>query len=55
MPSGARAYSAIPNLSINDDVTIHYLPDFGHVDVMYGTDSLSQVKELRLEWLENRK
>jgi len=54
-PYGYCIDPSIPNLTVNDDVTIYYLPDFGHMDVMYGNYSLAKVKEPLLNWLENHK
>lgn len=37
-----------------DDVTVVHLPGFGHMDVMWGTHSLDQVKKPLLEWMNSR-
>ncbi len=39
----------------SDDVTVIHLPDFGHMDVMWGTHSLEQVKKPLLEWMNRIK
>ncbi len=54
-PGGVCLNDAIPNKTINEDVTLHYLPDYGHVDIMFGADSLADVKEPLLQWLETHK
>ncbi len=36
-------------------MTIHYLPDYGHIDLIFGANSLTDVKEPLLEWLESHK
>jgi pimeloyl-ACP methyl ester carboxylesterase len=38
----------------SDDVTIHYLPGYGHLDVYAGTHSLEDVKQPFLEWMNDR-
>lgn len=38
-----------------DDVTVIHLPGFGHMDVMWGTHSLEQVKQPLLEWMNERR
>lgn len=37
------------------DVTLIYLPGFGHLDVYYGTHSREMMKEPMLEWLNQKK
>ena len=41
-------------LTQSEDVTIHYLPGYGHLDVYVGSYSLEDVKEPLLEWLNER-
>ncbi|UCD80898.1 MAG: hypothetical protein JSW26_05565, partial [Desulfobacterales bacterium] len=36
------------------DVTIIYLPNYGHLDVYYGTHSREDMKEPMLEWMNAR-
>jgi pimeloyl-ACP methyl ester carboxylesterase len=38
----------------SDDVTIVYLPGYGHLDVYAGTHSLEDVKQPLLEWMNDR-
>lgn len=41
----------LPNKTINDDVTINLLAGYGHMDVLFGKDSLTDVKQPLLDWL----
>ncbi len=43
----------IPNMTLSSDVTINYLDGYGHMDVLYGTNSLADVKQPLLQWLDN--
>ncbi len=52
-PNGICLIDAIPNMTRSDDVTIVFLEGYGHVDVMFGTKSLKDVKEPTLQWLNN--
>jgi hypothetical protein len=36
------------------DVTLKYLPGYGHLDVYAGTHSLEEVKQPALEWMNAR-
>jgi hypothetical protein len=38
----------------SDDVTVVYLPGYGHLDVYAGTHSLEDVKQPLLEWMNER-
>lgn len=50
---GQALNSNIPNLTTSEDVTINYLEGYGHMDVLYGTNSLEDVKSPLLEWLNS--
>ncbi|MBN2532036.1 MAG: hypothetical protein JXB88_04045 [Spirochaetales bacterium] len=50
-PDGVPPGDLIPNLTVNSDVTINYLDGYGHVDVMFGANSLQDVKVPLLNWL----
>lgn len=52
-PGGPDIYKDFPNMTINEDVTINYLPDYGHMDVLFGEESLDDVKEPLLDWLDD--
>ena len=53
-PGGAC--QALPgNMTLSDDVTIKYLPGYGHLDVYAGTHSRDDVKQPMLEWMNARK
>ncbi len=54
-PEGVCLADGIPNKTINDDVTIHYLPDYGHIDILFGSDSLADVKQPLLQWLNDHR
>ncbi|UCH94702.1 MAG: hypothetical protein JSV88_31185 [Candidatus Aminicenantes bacterium] len=41
----------IPNITLSDDVTINFLQGYGHMDVLFGTYSLTDVKQPLLVWL----
>jgi len=43
------------NKTLSDDVTFHYLPGYGHLDVYVGVYSIDDVKEPLLEWMNERK
>ena len=43
----------IPNMTKSSDVTIYYLESYGHMDILFGTYSLPDVKEPLLQWLNN--
>lgn len=43
----------IHNSTKHPDVTIIYMEKYGHMDVLYGTHSLEDVKKPLLEWLNN--
>jgi hypothetical protein len=36
------------------DRTIHYLADYGHVDILIGSDSVNTVKSIELDWMNDR-
>lgn len=40
-----------PYVTRSDDVTVHLLQGYGHMDVMFGKDSLTDVKQPLLDWL----
>lgn len=42
----------IPNLTTSDDVTIIYLENYGHMDVLFGKNSIVDVKQPLFDWLE---
>ena len=46
-------YSA--HMTSSNDITIVYLPEYGHLDVYAGTHSLEDVKEPLLDWLDAHK
>ena len=46
-------YSA--HMTKTNDVTVVYLPGYGHLDVYAGTHSLEDVKQPLLEWLDMRR
>ncbi len=48
---GACLGDLFPNKTINEDVTIHYLADYGHMDLMFGENSMEDVKQPLLQWL----
>lgn len=50
---GICLIDAVPNMTKSDDVTIIFLPGYGHIDVLYGTNSLDDVKKPMLQWLNN--
>jgi len=50
---GTCFIDVLPNMSINDDVTFHYLEQYGHMDILIGKDSLKDVKEPMLSWLNS--
>lgn len=54
-PEGICLDNSIPNKTINEDVTIHYLEHYGHMDILFGIDSLMDIKEPLLEWLNAHK
>jgi pimeloyl-ACP methyl ester carboxylesterase len=43
-----------PNKTASTDVTVVYLPGYGHLDVYAGTHSLETVKQPLLEWMNER-
>lgn len=43
------------NKTASTDVTVKYLPGFGHLDVFGGTHSLEEVKQPLFDWMEARK
>jgi pimeloyl-ACP methyl ester carboxylesterase len=50
-PDNARPSDDIPNLTTSNDVTIIFLSGYGHLDLMFGVNSLRDVKQPLLEWL----
>lgn len=52
-PNGVCLKKSIPNKTTHDDVSIHYLPDYGHIDVIFGKHSLKDVKQPLLAWLDS--
>lgn len=44
---------AVPNLTNSSDVTVKFLPGYGHMDVIFGKNSLKDVKKPLLEWLNS--
>lgn len=51
---GGACLSLPGNKTLSDDVTINYLPGYGHLDVYAGTHSLEEVKQPMLEWMNER-
>jgi pimeloyl-ACP methyl ester carboxylesterase len=51
---GGSCLAAPPNKTASTDVTVVYLPAYGHLDVYAGTHSRQDVKEPLLEWLNAR-
>lgn len=45
---------ALPNMTTHDDVTINLLAGYGHMDILFGKNSLTDVKQPLLEWLNAR-
>jgi hypothetical protein len=43
----------IPNMTLSDDVTINFLQGYGHMDVLFGQYSLTDVKQPLLNWLND--
>jgi pimeloyl-ACP methyl ester carboxylesterase len=43
------------NKTLSDDVTFYYLPGYGHLDVYVGVNSISDVKQPLLEWMNDRR
>ncbi len=43
----------IPNMTKSKDVTINFLQEYGHMDVLFGKNSLVHVKQPLLEWLNS--
>lgn len=50
-PAGMCLGDTFPNITKSDDVTIHYLPDYGHLDVVFGTNALADIKQPLVDWL----
>lgn len=53
-PNGSCLYLPF-NMTLSDDVVFHYLPGYGHLDVYVGVNSIYDVKEPLLEWMNERK
>lgn len=49
---GSRCPPDGPFKCASEDVSVVTLPHFGHMDVMWGTQSLEQVKQPMLEWMD---
>lgn len=45
---------ALANMTTHDDVTINLLVGYGHMDILFGKNSLTDVKQPLLEWLNAR-
>lgn len=45
---------SIPNWTKNADVTSYFLDGYGHIDVLFGTNSAADVKGRMLDWLNAR-
>ncbi len=52
-PKGVCLKESIPNMTVHDDVTVHHLPDYGHIDLIFGKHSLKDVKQPLLTWLDS--
>lgn len=50
-PGYGPLYDGVPNLTKSQDVTINYLPNYGHMDIMFGKNVLTDVEKPLLEWL----
>ncbi len=54
-PDAVCLDDSIPNKTIHSDVTIHYLEQYGHLDIMFGANTLEDVKLPLLEWLDEHR
>jgi hypothetical protein len=52
-PFGTCLQDPTPNMTKSTDVTVNYLPGYGHLDVIFGSQSLADVKTPLLNWLNN--
>jgi pimeloyl-ACP methyl ester carboxylesterase len=52
-PGNICLLGIIPNVTTSADVTINFLSNYGHMDIMCGSHSLTDVKQPMLEWLDN--
>lgn len=52
-PNASCTDPSIPNLTIHPDVTINYLSAYGHIDIMFGNNSMTDIKEPLLNWLNS--
>jgi hypothetical protein len=39
---------------LTTDRTIRYLPNYGHVDILIGDNSVTTVKSVELDWMNDR-
>ncbi len=53
-PAGSCLNTSQPYKVKSKDITLKYLPGYGHLDVYAGTHSLEDVKEPMLEWMNQR-
>lgn len=51
-PQGICLIDVLPNLTKSDDVTINLVSGYGHLDILFGKDSLTDVKQPLLQWLD---
>jgi hypothetical protein len=52
-PDNICLIDVLPNITLSDDVTINLLQGYGHMDVLFGTYSLTDVKQPLLDWLND--
>ena len=52
-PQKSCQLDILPNMTKSKDITIIFLEEYGHMDVLFGTYSLADVKNPLLEWLNN--
>jgi hypothetical protein len=52
-PYGTCLMDIFPNVTLSEDVTVNLLQGYGHMDVMFGSNSLTDVKQPLLDWLND--
>lgn len=51
---GACFNTGTPPATASTDVTLKYLPGYGHLDIYTGTHSIEEVKKVVLDWMNER-
>jgi len=52
-PYGSCQFDILPNMTRSSDVTVKWLTGYGHIDVLFGKNSLTDVKQPLLQWLND--